>query len=337
MADLTTTYMGIPLRSPIIVGASGLTRTMEFLAALEGMGAGAVVTKSLFEEQIQLERFKFDEDLHKNDCRHAEMITVHPTIRFVGPADHLAWVRKVRKAVSIPVIASLNATNRKTWLDYAKLLEDTGVNGLECNFFAAPRHPETAAESIEDEQAALVAALTQEVAIPVSLKLSPFYSNLLNMIPRLDEAGAAGLVLFNRLFEPDISVETERTISPLNLSHDTDYRLALRYTALLEGTVKADLCASGGLFSAEHVAKMILVGASSVQMVSALMKHGPSHIRAVLTELSAWMDGKGYATLADFRGKLSQRHVKDPGAYTRAQYASLLMNPEALLHNAPTM
>ena len=166
MANVTTSYMGIPLRSPILVGASGLTRTMDSLARLEEMGAGAVITKSLFEEQIQLERFKFDEDLHKNDFRHAEMITVHPNMTYTGPADHIAWVRKVKKAVSIPVIASLNAINRKTWLDYAKLLEDTGVDALECNLFASPRHPETGAAGIENEQVDLVAVLTRAISIP---------------------------------------------------------------------------------------------------------------------------------------------------------------------------
>lgn len=337
MADLATTYMGIPLRNPVIVGASGMTASIDGLQQLESAGAGAVVLKSLFEEQIQLERFKFDEDLHKYDHRHAEMITTAPSVHYAGPAAHLAWVRKAKQAVRIPVIASLNAVNPAVWVDYAKRMEDTGIDGLECNLFASPRHPGTPGAAVEDDQVHLAAALTDAVGIPVSLKLSPFYSNMLHLVPQLDAAGVKGFVLFNRLFEPDINIHTEELISPMSLSHDTDYRLPLRYAALLEGTVRGDICCASGIFTAATVVKMILAGARVVQTVSALFRQGIAHLPTLLKDTVTWMEGKRYATLADFRGKLSQRNVKDPSAYTRAQYAALLMNPEVLIRNSPTL
>jgi dihydroorotate dehydrogenase (fumarate) len=216
-------------------------------------------------------------------------------------------------------------------------LEDTGVDALECNFYASPKHPDKRGTEIEAEQIELVAALTQAVSIPVSIKLGVFYSNVLNVVHRMDDAGAAGFVLFNRFFEPDINVHTEVHISPFNLSHDIDYRLPLRYAALLEGNIKATVCGSTGIYAGEHMIKMLLAGASAVQIVSALMRHGYSHIQTMLQDMKQWMGDKGYGNLNDFRGKLSQRHVRDPWAYTRAQYASLLLNPELLLKNAPTM
>lgn len=170
--------------------------------------------------------------------------------------------------------------------------------------------------------------------IPFSVKLSFFYTNPLNLIRRMDKAGASGFVLFNRLVEPDIDLGEEKNTSPFNLSYETDYRLPLRYAGLLEGEIKADVCCSTGIFDGETVAKTILAGATAVQIVSALFRNGPTHVRAITQELERWMETKGYKTLADFRGKLSRRHVSDPWAYTRAQYARLLMNPDEIVKNS---
>ncbi len=332
MANLETTYMGIPLRNPLIIGASPLTANLESIKQIEEMGAGALVTHSLFEEQIQLERFKFDESLHREDCRHAEMITVFPKMKHAGPQEHLMWVRMAKEAVRIPVIASLNAVNNDTWLEYAKLLEKTGVSGLECNLFASPRDLQQEGGSIESEQIALIKELKRTVAIPISVKLSFFYTNILNVVHRLDEAGVSAFVLFNRLFEPDIDVNQEKSVSHFNLSHETDHRLPLRYAGLLQGTVKADICSSTGVFTGEDMAKMILAGATTVQSVSAMLRYGCAHIQNMLKQLAEWMDRQGYSTLPSFRGKLSRRHSGDPWAYTRAQYASLLMDPQAIMN-----
>lgn len=330
MVDLNTTYMGLPLKSPILAGASSLTARMATIELLEADGAAAIVTKSLFEEQIQLERFKFDEDFEKGNYRNAEMITIRPHLEYGGPAEHLMWVRQAKQAVSIPVIASLNAVNQDTWLEYARKLEDTGVDALECNFFATPRDPDATAARIEDQQVAIVEELSRALKIPFSVKLSSFYTNPLNVIRRMDQAGAAGFVLFNRLLEPDIDVSTQTNTSPFNLSHTTDYRLPLRYAGLLEGTLSADACCSTGFFTGEAIVKAILAGAQVVQTVSALFRYGPGHIHDMTQNLEQWMSAQGYRTLADFRGKLSRRHVSDPWAYTRAQYARLLMNPDVL-------
>lgn len=331
MADLSTTYMGIPLRNPLIVGASSLTANLDSAKRIEEMGAGALVTPSLFEEQIQLERFEFDESLHREDCRSAEMITVVPHVEHGGPKEHLAWVRRVKEAVRIPVIASLNAVNKETWLDYAKRLEETGVDGLECNLFASPREGQQEGAAIEREQIELIQELKKTAAIPVSVKLSFFYTNPLNVIHRMDEAGASAFVLFNRLFDPDIDVQQEKNSLPINLSHEADYRLPLRYAGLLEGTIHADICASTGIFTGEDVVRMILAGATTVQTVSGVLRHGLTHIQVLLKFLAEWMDRRDYGTLASFRGKLSRRNSRDPWIYARAQYVKLLMDPRGIM------
>lgn len=331
MTDLNTTYMGIPLRNPLLVGASPLTADMESIRQIEAMGAGAIVTASLFEEQIQLERFEFDETLHREDARSAEMITVAPQIEHGGPNEHLFWVKKAKEAVSIPVIASLNAVNHATWLDYAKRLEDTGADGLECNLFASPREGQQPAEAVEREQIELIHDLTQAVTIPLSVKLSFFYTNPLNVVHRMDEAGAAAFVLFNRLFDPEIDVHQGHSTLVSDLSHEADHRLPLRYAGLLAGAIQADICSSTGIFTGADIVRMILAGATTVQTVSSLLRHGLSHIQVLLQQLTEWMAAHGYDSLPAFRGKLSHRNNRNPWVYTRAQYVKLLMAPQGFM------
>jgi dihydroorotate dehydrogenase (fumarate) len=336
MANLNTTYMGIPLKNPVMAGASTLTLNMDAIKELEDSGVAAVVTGSLFEEQIELERFKFDEDMEKFNYRHPEMITVTPSgLTFAGPEEHLEHVRRIKESLGIPVIASLNAVHYETWLEYARLLAQTGVDALECNFFVSPKNPQLEGEEIEREQVALVRELKQTVPIPISIKLSFFYSNPANVILRMDQAGADAFVLFNRLFEPDLDVQEQTHLYPFNLSHDIDSRLPLRYAGLMEGTIHADICSSTGIYSGETAVKMILAGASAVQTVSALFRKGTGHPRTLLSGIEKWMEEKGCATLADFKGRLSRRHSSDPWAYTRAQYVRLLMHPEEIINNAP--
>lgn len=331
MADLSTTYMGIPLRNPLLVGASSLTANVEAIQQIEAMGAGAIVTPSLFEEQIQLERFEFDEALHREEARSAEMLTVVPQVQHGGPREHLFWVKKAKEAVRIPVIASLNAVSKATWLEYAKRLEDAGVDGLECNLFASPREGQQSGEVVEREQIDLIHALKQAVAIPLSVKLSFFYTNPLNVVPRMDAAGASAFVLFNRLFDPEIDVQQEHSCLAFNLSRETDHRLPLRYAGLLAGSIQADICSSTGIFTGEDVVRMILAGATTVQTVSALLRHGLAHIQVMLRQLTEWMEARGYDSLPAFRGKLSHRNNRDPWVYTRAQYVKLLMDPQGIM------
>ncbi len=337
MIDLRTTYMGIELRNPLIVGACSLTGNPASVRKLEEEGAGALVVKSLFEEQIQLERLMFDEDLVKYDNKYAEMLHFFPPLKHGGPREHLQGVREVRASVKIPVFASLNAVNRETWIEYAKLLEETGVQGLELDLYAPPRDVTISGEVIEAKQIATLAEVRKAIKIPIAVKLSPFYANPLNLIHRMDEVGVNAFVLFNRLFHPEIDIQKERHVSPLNLSQEEDSRLPLRFTGLLHGNIKADICSSTGIFSGGQIIQMILAGSTAVQAVSALYRNGLPRIGGMLHEVQAWMEAKGYQQLNDFRGTMDQKHSTDPLAYTHAQYAHLLMNPEEVVQNAPVL
>lgn len=335
MIDLSTKYLGLELKNPIIAGASRLTAHMDSIKKIEESGAGAMVIKSLFEEEIQLERLKLDQDLEKYSERHPEMISIFPRLEHAGPKEHLMWVRKTKETVSIPVIASLNAVNRETWVEYAKLLQETGIDALELNLYSVPTDFEKDASALEEEQASIVEAVQQEVTVPVAVKLSPFYSNPLHFVSRLDRLGVKGFVLFNRFFQPDIDINTQKNIFPLNLSLPIDNRLALRFAGLLHGKVEGDICSNTGVFQGEDVVKMILAGATCVQVVSTLFQNGVEHIGKMLQAIEEWMKAKGCDSLEDFRGRLSRRNIADPWVYTRAQYVKFLLNPEVLIDDVP--
>jgi dihydroorotate dehydrogenase (fumarate) len=326
MGNLQTHYMGIALANPIIAGASDLTSNVDSIKRIEEAGAGAIVLKSLFEEQIQLEKMKLEEDLEKDNDLYSEMATIFPKLQHAGPKEHLMWVKKSREAVKIPVFASLNAVGPATWIEYARQLADQGVNGLELNFFATPRDFDVKGAAIEEEQIQAVHEIRRKVSVPVAVKLSVFYSNPLHLIGRLDKEGVGAFVLFNRFFQPDINIDTESMTQPFNFSTQADNRLPLRFAGLLYGQVKADVCASTGVLTGRDVAKMLLAGASSVQVVTALYRNGVKSIASMLDELGKWMDGKGYSSIDAFRGKLSAKNAKDPWAYTRAQYAKMLLS-----------
>ncbi len=328
MLDLSTKYMGIPLKNPIIAGASKLTGNLDAIKKIEAAGAGAIVVKSLFEEEIQFERLRLEEDLDRYAERNPEMVSLFPGFEHAGPKEHLLWLKKVTDSVSIPVIASLNAVYPETWVEYAGLLEEAGVQGLELNFYSIHGDMEKDAASIEQGQIDILTAVKEVVSIPVSVKLSMFYSNPIHFISRLDKAGVGAVVLFNRFFQPDIDIAEEKNQFFLNLSNPEDYRLPLRFAGLLHDRISCCISCNTGIFEGEDVVKMLLAGACTVQVVSTLFKNGAGHIGKMLQSLGNWMESKGYSALKDFKGAMSEKHNPEPWVYTRAQYVSLLLNPE---------
>jgi len=334
MKNLKTKYMGIEIDNPIVVGASNLVTKPDNLKKIEEQGAGAVVYKSLFEEQIQLERLQFDEKLSEYNDIYAEMLTIHPHLNYSGAEEHLLNLRNSKESISIPLIASLNAVNIETWVEYAKLIAQTGVDGLELNFYPNIWDMDRDAADIENEQLKIVKEIKKQISIPLSIKLSSDYTNSLNLIKKLDGVGVDTFVLFNTFFQPDINIETEKHIKKYNFSKSGDYKKSLRFAGLLYQNIKAEICSSNGIFTGADAIKLILSGASSVQVVSTLYKNGIPQIGKMKAELAAWMDEKGYQTLDDFRGKLSNNMLtKNPFVYKRAQYVDLIMNAEDIFGN----
>jgi dihydroorotate dehydrogenase (fumarate) len=335
MADLSVKYMGLNLKSPLIVGASNLVTKPEVLEEINKSGAGAVVYKSLFEEQIQLENLEQSEITGEMNYREAEMADMFPNIEHAGPKEHLYHLKKAKELLSIPLIASLNAVNKATWVDYAQQIVDTGVDGLELNFFAVPADLEKETSEIIFEQIEILTAIKSTVNIPVSVKLSHFYANILNVVKKFNDSGADAVILFNRLFEPEIDITNQTHIVPFDLSQPGDYRLSLRYSGLLYGKINASICASSGIYQGTDIAKMILAGADAVQVVSAIYKYKTGHIRQMLNNLEQWMDENNYKNLEEFRGKLSAKNIKDKKVYRRAQYIDLLLQSEDIFKKYP--
>lgn len=320
--------MGVTLKNPLILGASNLVNNIDKLKQAEEAGVAAVVYRSLFEEQIQLEDYEMSSQLEAYDERHAEMINLFPKIEHGGPREHIYNLNEVKNALSIPVFASLNAVYKESWVEYARLLEETGVAGLELNFFAVPRDFNKSGHDVILQQIEFLKAVKAAVRIPVSVKLSSFYTNVLKTIRDMDEAGADAFVLFNRLFEPDIDVEAEKHVSPWNLSTHSDHRLSIRYIGLTYGNVDANLVANNGIYEGIDIVKMILAGASAVQAVSTFYHNGVKHASVMLKELEEWMDRKGYSSIDEFKGKLSSKAINDPFVYKRAQYIEMLLKSD---------
>lgn len=335
MANLKTNYLGIELKNPVIIGASNLVTDLNNIKKAEENGAAAIVYKSLFEEQIQLESAQMEDELHEYDERHAEMVSLFPSIEHAGPEEHLLNLRKVKESVSIPVIASLNAIYKETWVEYAQLVEKTGVDALELNFYFVPREMATEGRSINEKQINILKAVKEKVKLPVSVKLSPFYANPLNIISKMDQAGASGFVLFNRLFQPDINIDKEAHFTPSSLSCPEDNRLSLRFAGLLYGQIKGDICSSTGIFTGADVVKMILAGAKCVQVVSTIYKNKIEYLKTIVSDLNTWMESKGYSKIDNFRGKLSNKNINDPFVYKRAQYIDLLLKSDKIFKKYP--
>ncbi len=335
MANLNVEYMGLKLKNPIIVGACTLSATVEGARELERAGAGAIVYKSLFEEQIQMERAQLDDEMDSYSERNAEMVSIFPTLEHAGPTAHILKLIDVKKNVSIPVIASLNCVYDVTWFDYAKQLEDAGVDALELNFYSMPTDMEKTAAEIEEEKIKIVKTLKKRLKIPFCIKLSPYYTNTLNFVSRLDKAGASSFTLFNRLFQPEVNINKESHITRFNLSNRGDFKLGLRYVGLLHKRIKGELCGTNGIYTYEDVVQMLLSGADVVQMVSAIYKNETSYITQVLAELETWMDEKAYKSISEFKGKLSDHEINATDVYHRAQYLDFLLKPEEIINKYP--
>lgn len=334
--DLSTKYLGLDLKNPIIVGASNLVTDISMLKKLEDAGAAAIVYKSLFEEQIQLENLEMDQDMTDYDHRNAEMTSLFPADLYgSGPEEFLMNFEDAKNALSIPLIASLNCVNYDTWAEYAQKLEAAGADALELNFYNNPKDLDIDGKSILNEELDIIEGVKKLVKIPVSVKLSPFYTNPLYTVKEMDMKSADGFILFNRLFQPDINIQTESLHFPYNLSMEHDSRLPLRYTGLLYDNIKADICSNRGIFTGGDVVKMILAGANAVQVVSTLYKHGPQQITKMLEDLEIWMANKMYENLDQFRGNLSKKNIDDPFAYRRAQYVDILMKSAEIFKKYP--
>ena len=325
MANLSTVYMGIKLKSPFIVGACSLTSDMDSIRQAEDAGAGAIVIKSLFEEQIQAEARRLDESLAAYDNMIAEAVTFHPDYEHAGPSEHLQWIEKTRNAVSIPLIASLNAISPGKWTDYAQKLVDAGADALELNLYGIITDTGVSGHEALKAMTATAAEVKSKVSVPVSVKLTPYLLSPGYAAATLDRAGIDGLVLFNRFARFDIDPVTESVRYHMTMTASRDMEHSLRWISLLNERIDADLCGSSGVHTVEDAIKMILAGAGSVQIVSALYQRGMKYISELNSGLKGWMDKKQYDTLQDFQGKVSRSRSGNPFAFERHQYIKALL------------
>jgi dihydroorotate dehydrogenase (fumarate) len=325
MADVATRYLGLELPSPLVLASSSISNRVDALEAAEGHGAGAVVLRSLFEEQLEGAQSALDEALARGQDTNPEGRTYFPPQR-VGPHEYLALVEKAKKALRIPVIASLNCSDPGSWSGYARDIERAGADALEVNIYAVEADPTVRAEEIEQRHVLIVESIRAAVKIPIAVKLSPYYTSVANMVARMEVAGASGVVLFNRFLQPDINLERMAPQVGMNLSAPGESLLPLRWIALLHGRVGADLASSTGVHDATAAAKHLLAGATVVQLASTLVKNGVTHLGRIRADLEGWMDKRGFGTLDDLRGTLSQKAIRDPGAFERAQYVQLILS-----------
>jgi dihydroorotate dehydrogenase (fumarate) len=309
--DLSTRYLGLDLESPFILGASPLVGDVDAVRRAVDAGASAIVMRSLFEEQVPRD----------DDSRHYSLDRRQFAF---GPEEYLEQIRRLKAAVHVPVIGSLNGFTPSGWLDYAALIDQAGADALELNVYRVSTESERTAESIEDETVALVEATVQRCAIPVSVKISPFYTSLPNFSRRLVNAGARGLVLFNRFLQPDIDLKTLAVEPRLDLSGPSELPLRLRWLAILSAELETSFAVTGGVHSAEDALKAILAGAHGVQLVSEIIQHGFVRFTKIRSELSAWLDERRTPSLAQLRGSLNLARCSDPSGYERANYLRVL-------------
>jgi dihydroorotate dehydrogenase (fumarate) len=324
--DLSTIYLGLRLRTPLVPSASPLSEDLDNVRRMEDAGASAVVLHSLFEEQLRQDRSELLHHLTHGTESFAESLTYFPEPEefHVGPELYLDHVRKAKAAVGIPIIASLNGASPGGWTEYARLIEQAGADALELNIYYVATDMDEPAEMVEGTYFDILEAVKAVVSIPVAVKLSPFFSSLANVALRLDRAGANGLVLFNRFYQPDIDLDALDVRPNILLSTPQALRLPMRWIAILFGRIQADLAATSGIHHTEDVVKMLLVGARVTMLCSVLLQRGIEHVRALERGLTEWMEERGYESVEQMQGSMSQLHSADPGAFERAQYMRAL-------------
>ncbi len=321
MADLSTNYLGLKLRNPFIVGSSGLTESLEGIQELEKNGAGAVVLKSLFEEEIIAEMKKQEEEMKNPAVLYPEMWDYFDYDDIEDSVtNYLGLISGCKKHVGIPVIASINCVSSDEWPVFAKRIQNAGADALELNAFVLPSDFNRTGPDNEKVYFDIIEKVKKEVDLPVSLKISYYFSNLGSMVQKLSETGIEGLVLFNRFWSPDFDIDKMTVVPSFVLSNPGDLAISLRWTAILANRVSCDIAASTGVYDGASLIKQILAGANAVQVVSALYKNGADYIGTMLKELEIWMDDNDFASIEDFRGKMSQDKSSNPAAYERGQF-----------------
>jgi dihydroorotate dehydrogenase (fumarate) len=331
--DLSTSYLGLTLKNPIVPSASPLSRSLDTMKRLEDAGASAIVLYSLFEEQIEHESAELNHYLRYGTESFAEALSYFPQTEeyHLGPDEYVEHVRKAKEAIRIPVIGSINGISTGGWTEYARKIQQAGADALELNVYYIPTDPRLTGAEVDQRYLQVLKAVKGAVTIPVAMKLSPFFSSFAGLAQQLAGARADGLVLFNRFYQPDIDLEKLEVKPEVTLSDPSTIRLPLRWIAILYGRVKASLAATSGVHSAEDVLKLLMAGADVTMMCSALLKHGPAHIRRVLTDMEQWMTQHEYESVRQMKGSMSQKSVADPSAFERANYMKALTQYKLLV------
>ena len=326
MIDLATTYLGLRLEHPVAASAGPLSHTLDGIRQLEDAGAAAIVLFSLFEEQIRLENAATEHLIGVGAESFPEALDYFPAVENyeVGPEPYLELIRRAREATGVPIIASLNGMTREGWVDFARKIEQAGASALELNVYYIPADLSATGRDVEELYLDVLREIRAAVDIPIAMKLSPFFSAPGEMARRLVSDGADGLVLFNRFYQPDFDLETLEVTPALQLSRPDEIRLPLLWIAILHGRLKTSLAASTGVHSGDEVVKYLLAGADAVMTTSALLKHGPRHLETLLNGLRQWMERRGYSSVEQMKGAMSQENVADPAAFERANYIKTL-------------
>jgi len=324
--DLSTTYLGLKLKNPLVPSASPLSQDLGKIRAMEDAGASAVVLFSLFEEELVHDQLELDYFLTKDAESFQEAMSYFPEPKDykMGPEAYLEHIAKAKKAVSIPIIASLNGVSTGGWIDFAKKIQQAGADALELNIYYIPTDPDMVGTEVEQLYLNVLGDVKRAVTIPVALKLSPYFSAFSNMAVRLSTAGADGLVLFNRFYQPDINLEKLEVEPNVTLSDSNSARLPMRWIAILKGLVKSSLAASSGVHTAEDVIKLLMVGADVTMMTSALLQHGVTHLRKVHHGVTKWMEEHEYTSVEQLKGSMSRKSYDAPAAFERANYMKAL-------------
>ena len=324
--SLSTNYLGLPLKNPIVASSSPLSHTLDSIQRLEDAGASAVVMYSLFEEQITFESLYVDHYLRSNTNSYAESLDYFPEMDHynVWPDEYLNLIRLAKESVDIPIIGSLNGVSIGGWTNYAGLIEDAGADALELNVYYVPTNADMTGREIEGMYLDMLRQVKSAVTIPVAMKLSPYFSSVSNMAKRMVSEGANGLVLFNRFYQPDFDLESLEVAPRLVLSNSNELRLPLRWVAILYGRILADFAITTGIHNAEDVLKGLMAGAKVTMMASELLQNGVRRIKEILREMEIWMDEHEYESVAQMIGSMSQKNCAEPAAFERANYMKIL-------------